>query len=116
MNHDGYISPVTGKDFGHCIAVANVAIKMDIALDGAFQFLAIPGRARVRAEEGAPHIIIDSRNLETLVGEEAHRFAADQSCCARNDCHAHLWPTIKRVDLPSRVARNSSQGGNRTAR
>src|SRR5689334_10060658 len=72
MDYDGNIPVVAGKNLCHRIAIANIRIEMDVALDAALVFLPMPDRARVCTEEYPPHIIINAGNVKALVSEKAN--------------------------------------------
>src|SRR6267378_7159531 len=81
---------ILGEGRVHQLGVADVAVDMAIALDLDLEPLAAPRRARVIAEEDAPHVVVDADDIEPLRRQEADRLGPDQPGRSRYNNHAHF--------------------------
>ena len=59
--------------------VANIDGAVAIVSQAAFELSAIPGGGAVGAKEILAHVVIDADDVETMLVEEASRFAADKA-------------------------------------
>src|SRR6185437_15763068 len=90
MNHGGDGFFVAREQTFDARPIANIQIEMAIVAHFPFEPVATPQTTRVVAEEDAPHIVVDTDDVETVGGEESYRLGADQSGSSRHYGNTHL--------------------------
>ena len=90
MDDDADVAPAPLEDRFDGRRIANVDRRVGVARLGRTQRVDLPARARRRAEEIAPHVVVDPDDVHPTLSETPHGLRADKPARSGDDGDGHV--------------------------